>query len=129
MAEAEDSEQPAGGEGLVLWSRARAPSEARAPEPTLDPSDRNVWMEPAEAAEWARTASGNVLSLYAALRELARAASDRRLTSLQWVRHVGADVRTKPRGYLRAHVQELWPPGRVLAVHEAHGLIALQTGM
>src|SRR3954453_2369425 len=120
MADGEDSGGPAGSEGLVLWSRARAPSEPRAPEPTLDLSDRNVWMEPAEAAAWVRAASGNVLSLEDAARELARAASDRRLTSLQQFRHTGADMHTEPRGYLRAHVLELWPPDRVVTVYEAH---------
>ena len=129
MAEAEDSEQPARSEGLVLWSRATAPSEAPAPEATLDPSDRDVWMEPAEAAAWVCAASRNALSLDDAARELARAASERRLTSLQWSRRIGVDTRTEPRGYLRAHVLELWPRGGFLTVYEAHGLIEVYTGM
>src|SRR3954454_23983524 len=114
MAEAEDSAQPPPSERLVLCSRARAPPQPAPPEPTPDLSNRDVWMEPAEAAEWVHTASGNVLSLEDAARELARAGSDGRLTSLQWFRHVGADVRTDPCRYLRAHVLELWPPGHVL---------------
>jgi hypothetical protein len=52
-------------EGPTFSYRARLPPQPYVPQPQLDPYDRKLWMTPAEAIEWVRSASGNVLSLEA----------------------------------------------------------------